>query len=70
MIPREALRVRRYLDGELVDETAIFLDDAGSLAELHADWANVARAAGHVYRVVIDDPAGDIPEVVVLEGAP
>jgi hypothetical protein len=69
--PRDALRVRRYLDGELVDERELVLvDGAGVLAGNDAEWSMMASAAGCRWRIVIDDPAGDVDGVVVLEGGP
>jgi len=69
-VPRDALRVCRYLDGELIETSAVAYDDVDDTAERHGDWARLVAAAGHRYRVVIDDPAGDLPAVVVLEGGP
>jgi hypothetical protein len=63
---RRSLRIRRYLAGELVDERELTRDQG--LADDDADWAIMASEAGVAWRIVIDDPAGDLPGLVVLQG--
>jgi hypothetical protein len=66
--PRDALRVRRYLDGELVDERELSRGGVYELGEADVEWSMMAMEAGCAWRIVIDDPAGDVPGAVVIEG--
>jgi hypothetical protein len=70
--PRDALRVRRYVDGELLDERALTAENVdgpgGALGVVDAEWCAAQVEAGRRYRIVIDDPAGDVGGIVVLEG--
>jgi hypothetical protein len=61
---RDRLRIRRYLDNEFVDERELTRDQG--LADVDAEWAMMASEAGHRWRIVIDDPAGDLSGAVVL----
>jgi hypothetical protein len=65
MTARNKLRIRRFLDGALVDEREL---GRGGLGSGDAEWAMLASEAGLAWRIVIDDPAADIDAIVVLQG--
>jgi len=71
MTARDALRVRRYVgatvdDLELCDEYE--LQRGPELAAvLDAEWAFAHHRAGRRWRIVIDDPAGDLPQRVTID---
>lgn len=66
-----ALRIRRYLDDDLVDTRELTGPLGDELGESDALWALGATEAGYRWRVVIDDPTGDrLGPAVVLEGGP
>ena len=62
------LRVRRWLDDVLISER--FIDCGGDEGAADAEWAVMAQQAGCRWRVQMDDPEGDLPYPVVLEGGP
>ena len=70
MIPRDALRVRRWIDDELVDELPVGIENVGDIALEHGEWARMVADAGSTYRVIVDDPAGDIGAALIFEGGP
>jgi hypothetical protein len=63
------LRIRRYLDGELVDTRQTY-DPLGTelLGEADANWCDAATEAGMRWRVIVDDPTGERLAAVILEG--
>jgi len=70
---RPGLRVRRYVDGEL--EATYRLErghrlDIGDGAALDAEWCALQVERGRRFRIVIDDPDGELGLVVVLHGGP
>lgn len=65
---RIELRLRRYLDDELVDTRALTGELAEILSARDADWADMAGAAGCRWRVEVDDPTGELELHLVIEG--
>ena len=70
----DVLRVRRYVgptvdDLELVDEYELTGRGPELSAVLDADWAWGHTRAGRRWRIVVDDPAGDLPGRLSIEGA-
>lgn len=70
MTARDALRVRRYVgatadDLELADEYELTRGELDAV--LDAGWAFDHTQAGRAWRIVIDDPAGDLPQRVTID---
>jgi len=66
--PRDSLRVRRYVNGTLEGEYRLARGNVDTEAVLDAQWCVDRIEAGDSYRIVIDDPAGDMPGPITLVG--
>jgi hypothetical protein len=67
---RNVLRVRRYVDGTLLDDRELTTTTTEVLGGADARWAAEQTAAGRRFRIVIDDPDGELGACVVLAGGP
>jgi len=67
--PRDALRVRRYVNGTLEREYTLTVGEPENMAGLDAQWCVEQVEAGNRYRIVIDDPWGDVAPII-LHGGP
>jgi hypothetical protein len=63
------LRVRRYVDGEQLDERYMTRDDDAVLGTADAAWAAEITRTGRSFVIVIDDPDGEIPPMRIVGGA-
>jgi hypothetical protein len=63
-----ALRVRRYVDGELESEYALLPEDDGFAGEADGEWSIAQSAAGRHWYITVDDPNRDTDVAVVLMG--
>jgi hypothetical protein len=61
-----SLRVRRYVDGELVDVYAMFHDQQLEMAGADAEWARALNDRGYHVMIVVDDPARHLPTTIVI----
>lgn len=64
---RRTLRVRRYVDDDLVLEYRLPVSSTRHNAGIDASWALEVAAGGRRARVIIDDPARDVTYAIVLE---
>jgi hypothetical protein len=65
--PRDALRVRRYLNGALEGEYQLDRNTVEGAGGLDAQWCADQNAAGNRFSIVIDDPNGDVNFVVEID---
>jgi hypothetical protein len=68
--PRDTLRVRRYVNGTLEGEYQLARTNVDTDAVLDAQWCADRIEAGDSYRIVIDDPWGDVPPITLVGGGP